>query len=240
VHNGYRADKKLPGRVTYLRSAPLVALGWYQYLAPDRDAAQQAREFIATIGSLRPNEFPVCDAEQGAGNQTPRVEAWFRVVDPWARFQASLYSGRSYLDHQLGGTGHWGGRPLWIADYVDYTANRRHEPAGATWWQYTDRARFPGLAGGVDGSIYHGTAQQFLARVRTGGAPAPIPMPTPPEGTVAIAVATMADGRFEVFIEKASDGSVWHTWQAKEGGWAGAKPGQNAGWYSLGTPGGKK
>lgn len=66
----------------------------------------------------------------------------------------------------------------------------------------------------------------------------PQPTPKPPEGTVALFVATMKDGRFEVFVEK-SDGSIWHAWQDKDGGWAGAKPGQNAGWYNLGTPGKK-
>jgi len=64
----------------------------------------------------------------------------------------------------------------------------------------------------------------------------PSPIPEPPEGTVMIAVGVMKDGRFELFVEK-SDGSVWHTWQAKEGGWAGAAKGKNATWYNLGTPG---
>jgi hypothetical protein len=65
------------------------------------------------------------------------------------------------------------------------------------------------------------------------------PIPEPPEDTVALALGTMPDGRFEVFVED-KKGNIWHTWQAKEGGWAGAEPGKrNAGWYSLGTPGGK-
>ena len=65
------------------------------------------------------------------------------------------------------------------------------------------------------------------------------PIPELPEDIVALAVATMKDGRFEVFVEDKS-GNIWHTWQAKEGGWAGAEPGKrNAGWYSLGTPGKK-
>lgn len=65
-------------------------------------------------------------------------------------------------------------------------------------------------------------------------------IPKPPEGTVALAVATMNDGRFEVFVEKAS-GEIFHAWQAKEGGWAGAEAGKRtAQWYSLGTPGGKQ
>ena len=50
-------------------------------------------------------------------------------------------------------------------------------------------------------------------------------------------VGVMKDGRFELFVLK-DDGSVWHTWQAKEGGWAGAEKGKsNAGWYALGKPG---
>ena len=54
---------------------------------------------------------------------------------------------------------------------------------------------------------------------------------------MAIAIATMPDGRFEVFVET-DKGEIWHTWQAKTGGWAGAEQGKrNAGWYTLGTPG---
>jgi GH25 family lysozyme M1 (1,4-beta-N-acetylmuramidase) len=237
VHNGYRGDyKALAGRIAYLRSKPFVALGWYQYLVPDRDARQQAHEFMGVIGSLRANEFPVLDLEKGAGEQTQRAEQWFTVVDPWAGFDASLYSGLGFLVTQLGGVGRWGRRPLWIADYVDYRPTARNEPSAATWWQYTDRATFPGIPGAVDGSIWHGTAHEFLERVRPGGAST---IPTPPEGTVALAVATMKDGRFEVFVED-KGGQIWHAWQSKEGGWAGAKTGQNAAWYSLGTPGGKK
>ena len=63
-----------------------------------------------------------------------------------------------------------------------------------------------------------------------------LPIPEIPEDTVALAIATMPDGRLEVFVED-KNGQIWHTWQQKEGGWAGSKPGQNAGWSSLGTPG---
>ena len=66
------------------------------------------------------------------------------------------------------------------------------------------------------------------------------PLPPTPEDTVALAVATMTDGRFEVFVET-KDGEIFHAYQAKEGGWAGAERGKRvAQWYSLGTPGGKK
>ena len=57
------------------------------------------------------------------------------------------------------------------------------------------------------------------------------------EDAVALAVGTMTDGRFEVFVED-KNGQIWHAWQDKNGGWAGAEAGKrNAAWQSLGTPG---
>ena len=222
-------------RRDYLRSKPFVALGWYQYLVASRDPAAQAREFIATVGSLRPNEFPILDLEEGSGDQTQRAETWFKVVDAWARFQASLYSGKSFIDNQLGGPGRWGQRPLWIADYPSsYTANPALEPKRADWWQYTNRARFPGIPGGVDGSIFHGTAQQFLTRVKPGAPPSPHPIT---EEDMVTAVVKQ-NGAIEVFVEKSS-GEVFHTWQnGPNTSWWGAEAGKrNAAWQSLGTPG---
>ena len=61
--------------------------------------------------------------------------------------------------------------------------------------------------------------------------------PRPPEDAVSLAIGTMPDGRFEVFVED-KNGQVWHAWQDKNGGWAGAEAGKrNAAWQSLGTPG---
>jgi GH25 family lysozyme M1 (1,4-beta-N-acetylmuramidase) len=234
VHNGYRADHMMPARGVYLRGKPFEALGWYQYLASGRDAATQAREFCATVGALRQNEFAVLDLEEGPGDQIPRAEAWFAVVDQWAGFQASLYSGASFLRTQLGGPARWGQRPLWIASYPgSYQPVPALEPAGADWWQYTDRARFPGLAGGVDGSIYHGTATQFLQVVRLGAAP-PEPPPFQPFyiyiGDEMIAVAQNKDGRLELFVEKSSTGEIVHKWQVEPNGkWTDK-------WASMGKP----
>lgn len=59
------------------------------------------------------------------------------------------------------------------------------------------------------------------------------PTPQPPEGTVALAVGTMSDGRFEVFVED-KNGQIWHAWQQKEGGWAKTN---GKTWASMGTPG---
>jgi D-alanyl-D-alanine carboxypeptidase-like protein len=77
----------------------------------------------------------------------------------------------------------------------------------------------------------------------TAATPAPPAAPVIPElpkgvEPESMALGTMPDGRFEVFVEDEA-GEVWHAWQAKEGGWAGAVKGKRtAAWESLGKPGG--
>lgn len=229
TYNGYRPDHMMPGRRDSLRGYAFTALGWYAYLVDDRDAADQAHEFISTIGSLRANEFPILDLEAGSGDQTGRAQAWFNVVDKWAGFPAMLYSGDYFLRDQLSGAGHWGSRPLWIASYGSNEPSQSHDL-----WQFSDSYGFPGI-GACDGNLYHDTADAFLALVRAGKGPAPAPTPTEDAN---LCTVVKADGRLETFVQD-EDGQIWHAWQsAPNGGWAGSAPGKNASWASLGTPGG--
>jgi lysozyme len=231
AHNGSRPDHMWPARRDYIRKYPFAAVGYYQYFKASVDAAQQARDFVACLGPLRANEFPICDCEEGSGNQTGRVKTWMGVVDPWCGFDSSLYAGESFFQTNLGGSGSWGAHPIWMAAYRSSEPTAKHD-----WWQNTDHASFPGLAGGVDGNIFHGSPEQFLARVRPGGAAAPGPAPSAGQGTRLSAVVG-ADGRLEVFDLKSS-GEVVHAYQvAPNAGWAGSAPGQAASFYSLGNPG---
>ena len=98
--------------------------------------------------------------------------------------------------------------------------------APSEWWHLKYRA---GVWSGKDPGP---TGQGAVAP------PAPIPKPPPELEAEVINVVTMKDGRFEVFVED-KNGNVWHTWQDKAGGWAGAQAGKRrAGWWSLGKPGG--
>ena len=237
TYNGSRPDNAMPARRNAIRARSFTAVGWYCYLKASIDPAEQARGFIASVGALTRNEFPILDHEDGSGDQTARAQRFLDVVDKWAGFPCSLYSGASFLHSQLGGTKHWGSRPLWIASYPNsYEPTPALEPAGCDWWQYTDRARFAGVAGGVDGSIFHGSASEFLARVRPSSAPPPSP-PAKVAAGQSMAAVVKADGRIETFV--IDDGQVWHAYQAAtDGGWVGAEAGErNAAWYSLGRPG---
>jgi GH25 family lysozyme M1 (1,4-beta-N-acetylmuramidase) len=261
AHNGTRPDHMMPVRRDYLRRHSFVAIGWYQYVVAGRDAATQAHEFLQTLGGLRPNEYVIGDWEEGAGDQTHRAQAWFAVADRWCGFPATLYSGDSFLRNQLGGSGRWRGRPIWVAAYG------QHEPSQAhTLWQYADNFHFPGVTGPSDVSIHHDTAVEYLSAVRAGHvpkhptppkpkphpAPQPPPHPAPhppkpPEDTVQTPSTYMtADSRIG-FVVTTDAGEVKHIEQQNPPGSKDAEGNAknpdfwrdkqgNAHWLSLGKP----
>ena len=101
-------------------------------------------------------------------------------------------------------------------------------PKGAEWWQYSDRARLPGLAGPVDASVFPGDLAHFLPTVRP-GRPKAHCRPRRLNSPALVLGAQPRLERLEVFEEKAS-GEVVHRWQAKkDDGWVEA-------WQSLGRP----
>lgn len=219
VYNGYRADYKWPARGNALRGYDFTSIGWYAYLAHDVDAASQAHAFIACVGSLRDNEWPILDLEEGSGDQAGRAQAWFNVVDKWASFPGMLYSGESFLEERLGGADHWGSRPIWIAAYRDSEPTARH-----LLWQFSDAYYFTGI-GNCDGNLAHCSSKDFIADVRPGKS---TPERSAPEQEGPF-VVVKDDGRIEAFVEKA-DGAVLHRWQTEvNDGWSDK-------WASLGKP----
>jgi hypothetical protein len=168
----------------------------------------------------------ILDHEEGAGNQAARADAWFHVVDDHYRFRATLYAGLSFCNTNLGGWNRWRGRPRWMAAYQKTEPRDPHEL-----WQHTDNARFPGIPGGVDGNLFHGTDSQFAAVFARGAAGGPA-RPAPPQPDIADLAATTLiqnkDGRLEEFVF--SKGQIFHRWQEKpNGNWG-------DGWASLGSP----
>ena len=142
-------------------------------------------------------------------------------MDEWAGFEAALYSGAYFFRDNLGGIASWGDRPCWVADYTNNgQPNPNEEPSGCDWWQFSCTHHFPGLSGGVDANIFHGTGREFLTQVR------PVAKAAEPFGLEGSWATLNHDGRVEVFA-----GSVAHRWQQK--------PGQGfneSGWASLGQP----
>lgn len=158
AHNSNRPDRK------WAKNAPHAARqpwwGAYQYLTRGADPAAAARNFLATLGGLRPNVV-ILDLEEGDGDQQPRQHAWLEVmagdtIPDWT------YSGAYFARaHNLGAV-------EWIAAY------QRNEPTVAhKLWQATDNHVFPGI-GACDGSLFHGSIADLIAL--TGGSAAPPPV----------------------------------------------------------------
>jgi hypothetical protein len=135
----------------------------------------------------------------------------------------NLYtSGKGNLAAKPGTSNHGFGMAVDLATpemrkMVDAIVSKRCSDAPSEWWHITYAP------------VCNGATWQGADPGPTGQA-----IPKTPEGTMAIAVGTMKDGRLEVFVEKA-DGSVWHAYNAKDGGWAHDSNGKL--WFSMGTPG---
>ena len=153
------ADANIDG----LRAARPDALGMYTYLIgsdqPAADAGVLGR-VLAAHGGLRPNEFIVCDVEEGSGDQSSRVDAFLSAADAALRANASKnvwYSGLNFaLTHNLvAAHGH-----RWVAAYGSAEPPLTHDL-----WQFSDATHFAGVNEPCDASVFHGSLDNFLALI---------------------------------------------------------------------------
>jgi len=161
MHNGRRADEYATANRAGAKAAGAYLRGLYQYLVKDRDAATQANEFCDLIGTLEPGEWPICDLEEGDGDQSGRLEAWMAVVARRLGGVDWAYSGEYFWQSHNLAAARLPSSRTWIAAYggTEPTAVP-HEL-----WQYTDTRSFPGIASACDASIFHGTAADLAALI---------------------------------------------------------------------------
>lgn len=181
AYNGYRPDRAY---AAHRRSASkALVIGHYVYLVASRDAAAQGREAAAVIGRLRAGEFAVVDCEEGAGDQSARVEAAASALDHALGGHAFVYSGASFFGAQLAGVT----RTRWVASYGV------SEPRGPhLLWQHSNSEAYSGI-GKVDCSLFHGTATDLRTVVdRLQGRAAPVLVKPPLRKPVALPVAAVA------------------------------------------------
>jgi GH25 family lysozyme M1 (1,4-beta-N-acetylmuramidase) len=146
---------------TNARAAGMVP-GAYHYALPARplvaNAAWQARWFVLAIRLTMAGRSlpPVLDLEHNGGLQPRELAAWTRsfmvTVESLTGRTPILYTFRRFWRVQMGNTGRLAAYPLWYAIYNGQA--RPGTPPGGwlRWaaWQFTSRARVPGIAGNVD------------------------------------------------------------------------------------------
>jgi hypothetical protein len=156
-----------------LHAGGVQFLGLYQYLVAGQDAAAQAHALVDLLGPLRPGEVPICDLEEGDGNQASRYGAWRAVVvGAYPQLKDTplggplLYSGLNFAaTHGL--------RPDWVAAYQSTAPAMPH-----VLWQFSASFQVPGV-GIADCSVYLGTVADLRALVTPKSRPAPRPDPQP-------------------------------------------------------------
>jgi len=154
VHNSNRPDNyaqpNIAGARRYCRWR-----GFYQYLTAGADPVKAAHDMQQTLGPTLPGEVACLDLEEGTGDQSARRAAWINALqDPveWT------YSGLSFARAHLPGV-----KVEWLAAYG------QGEPTDAhLLWQNTNAARFAGITGPCDGSLFNGTIDQLIALTNGG------------------------------------------------------------------------
>ena len=162
-----KVDAKADRNINGARSR-CKAIGWYTYLVANVDPVAQADVLCRVIqahGGLKPNEFIVCDDEEGSGDQSGRIDTYLNECDkqlktPHPSGEDWWYSGLSFsLVHNLAHSrGH-----RWIAAYGQGEPLVSHDI-----WQFTDASTVAGIGGAVDMSVFHGNINSLIALIGGG------------------------------------------------------------------------
>ena len=186
-------DRTFAGNRAAMGQAGLTLRGFYHFARPDRNtAAAEAAHFLRTVGPLGPGEVAVLDLEVTPG--LPGIGDWAaewlgRVHQGTGRVPL-MYSYQSYL-YEIP-TSRLTQYPLWVAAWGDdnglvpTTQPKTDRWSRWTFWQYTSKARVPGVSTQVDDNVFNGTPAELAA---LGGTVAP-----PPSDPLGELVKNVLDG----------------------------------------------
>jgi GH25 family lysozyme M1 (1,4-beta-N-acetylmuramidase)/LysM repeat protein len=190
TYGGGGKDAKFAQYWSAAKNAGMVRLA-YHFAYPGRSSgAQQAKEFLATVGGLSPGDGLVLDMEDETSYGRTLVPSDVNWAKEFLDTCTNLTGVKPllYINTDLKGRFDWSSIKnadygLWHANYGSNNGSQGTEPAPAPWgfnaiWQYTSQ----GTAGGahpIDLNVFNGTREQ-LAKYGAGGAVAPTPAPTPP------------------------------------------------------------
>ena len=136
----------------------------YHFAHPSISASAQAAYFVATVraaggwnaSSTLPLMLDLEDADKlGPAAVWAWVQAFCADVKALTGKDVLMYTGYYFWRDSVGNPSDSLGTPLWVAAYIPKplipSAWRNY-----TFWQYTDKASVPGIAGGVDGDYFNG------------------------------------------------------------------------------------
>lgn len=136
--------------------------GAYHFFTLCRDAEEQARHFLATVGDMRGALLPALDAEhmgpcRGGPTMTDVADSVGRfldTVDAATGMRPVIYTTSEFYEAHLRGHGLSGER-YWLRSIY---REPDFGPPGWVFWQYSGRGRRRGIRGPVDLNIFDGNA----------------------------------------------------------------------------------
>lgn len=128
-----------------------IPKGAYHFFRSSKSGESQAKNFIRTVGDIRPDDLPpVLDIEtihRGCSHNTlnDRALDWLRIVSEHYGRKPVIYSSASFIDNILSDEIKKN-YPIWVAHYG------KDRPECDRWhiWQFTDKAVVYGIEGYTD------------------------------------------------------------------------------------------
>lgn len=152
---------------------------------PVKDA-QFFVNFVNQSGGFRATgDFAVLDAEGPTKKKRKAVVKWMTSWTKEVRRLTGLpakriviYTGKWWWTPKTGNSKKFAklGYRLWLSGY----GKKPSLPGWKwSWWQYTDRAKVPGITGGTDANVWKGSAASLWKAAGLTGPPTPVPLPEP-------------------------------------------------------------
>ena len=160
--------------------------GAYHFMSAVADPAEQAANFLETIGETTSADLPPClDLEWDYGTNdggsvvdrwaklapdeiVARALVWLKAVEAQTGKRPIIYTNSRWWKARIRDSKELAGYRLWIADYDDESLRSRAPwvPDGFQWvfWQITDRGVLStgGVRGRVDANYFRGTYADFV------------------------------------------------------------------------------
>jgi lysozyme len=135
--------------------------GAYHYYRPNENSIKQAELFIQTVTLKKGDLPPVLDIERLPENQSIDslkigLKRWLTKVESHYKVRPIIYTGEKYYDDFL--KEEFSDYLFWIANYNFYREQIQDE---WLFWQFTEKAKVPGIKTNVDINIYNGDLQQL-------------------------------------------------------------------------------
>lgn len=135
--------------------------GAYHYYRPNENSLEQAELFIKTVKLKKGDLPPVLDIEKLPKEQSLErlkigLRRWLKAVELHYGVRPIIYTGEKYYDDFL--KEEFSDYLFWIANYNFY---REEIQDDWLFWQFTEKAKVPGIDYKVDVNIYNGDLQQL-------------------------------------------------------------------------------